>query len=149
MRKLAKYIFPICLIVVGIVFATLGIFEFGFWDDSKGPLGGFYPTLVSILLIAMSIVCLVFARDDKIPKFPVQNLLVILAVLAVFVCTFLIGMFPSIFLCLIIWLRTIEKYSWKFSIIFALVTVLVFYGVFGMWLAISFPSGLVGELIFG
>ena len=149
MRRLAKYIFPACLIVVGIVFAVLGVFEFGFWDDSKGPMGGFYPTLVSILLIIMSIVCLTVASDDKDPKFPVQNLLVILAVFAIFLCTFLIGMFPSIFLCLILWLRKVEKYSWKFSIIFALVTVLIFYGIFGMWLAISFPNGLLGELIFG
>ena len=149
MRRLAMYVFPVCLIIIGIVFAVLGVFEFGFWDDAKGPMGGFYPTLVSILLIAMSIVCLTLARDDKDPKFPVQNLLVIFAVFAIFCCTFLIGMFPSIFLCLVIWLRKIEKYSWRYSVIFALVTVLVFYGVFGKWLAISFPNGLLGDLIFG
>jgi hypothetical protein len=149
MKKVIKYVFPIALIIVSSVFMVLGVGTFGFWDSSKGPLGGFYPTLIAGLLFCVSVANLLHTRTEKEPVFPRQDWFVVLAVLAVFLCTYIVGMLPSIIAFLFFWLFKIEKYTWKKSVVFACCVTLVIYLVFGLWLGIAFPPGLAGRLILG
>lgn len=146
MKKVIKYVFPIVLIIISVTFMILGVSTFGFWDSSKGPLGGFYPTLISGLLLCVSTASLLQAKKEKEPIFPKQDWLVVLAVLAIFLCTHMIGMLPSILVFLFFWLFKIEKYTWKKAVVFACCVALVIYLVFGLWLGIVFPKGFIVNL---
>lgn len=148
MKKAIKYIFPILLLLISVSFFFLGVTSFGFWNSAKGPLGGFYPTLISVVLLVMSLVLLKLAGKQKDPDFRKEEWLIVEAVVMVFLCSYVVGMIPSLLLFQILWLRLVEKHSWKFAVIFAICVVTVIYLIFGVWLGIMFPVGLIGNLLF-
>ncbi len=142
-----KTIFPLATALVAAMFIYNGFAVFGFWDDTKGPLGGFFPAIMGIVLLIVSIVAFVFSFKEEKPHFPKEDLLTIAGPLAVIGSTFIIGFFPSIFLYLFFWLRLVEKTSVKSALKFTLSVGIVAYLVFSVWLKVNFPMGLF-ELLF-
>lgn len=138
-----KLIIPIITAIISIVFMYLGITKYGFWDGAKGPLSGFFPTLVGALLLFMSL--LAFSQDIKSEKtsLPVKNWLVPLSVVAILVSTYLIGLIASCFVYFIVWTRFVEKYSWKTTIKTTAVVGGIVVAVFVFWLSVPFPKGII------
>ena len=58
-------VLPLLTLVVAIVFIVVGFTSYGFWDPIKGPTGGFFPIIVSILLFILSVVLLVKKPTEK------------------------------------------------------------------------------------
>lgn len=147
MNKLVKTLFPILLAFISVLFIFFGINQFGFWDSSKGPLGGFYPTIIATVLLVMSIWEIISSRKRENPSFKIQEWSIVLAICLVFLFSFIIGMIPSIFCFLLFWIHFVVKKRWRFCLVFSLIVTVVIYLVFGLWLGIMFPWGLLSGVI--
>ncbi len=143
-----KTILPLGTTLLGIIFAIIGFFKYGFWDENIGTLPGFFPTIIGILLTIISSLALMQSfKDDKNPS-KKENWYPVIAVILIIIGNFVFGMYISLFAFLIYWVRYYEKYSWKVTmLIFAIMFVIVV-GAFGTWLNINFPKGLIYNLIF-
>ncbi|ONI41761.1 hypothetical protein AN396_03210 [Candidatus Epulonipiscium fishelsonii] len=147
MKITVKQIFPGILIIISLFFIYEGIVNIGFWDGDNGPKGGFYPTIIAVVLLIGSIVSLMQSLKEDKAEFFRDDFKVIFAGAAIIAGAMLIGLLPSIAIYLIIWMKVIEKMSWKSTLIFAGATTIIVYLVFGVWLAIQFPMGLLENFL--
>ena len=145
----SKQITPICTAIIAIVFIYLGITKYGFWGGVKGPLPGFVPVIVAVPLFFMSILALLQSFKEERGNFPAINWMAAVGALGVIVGTFIIGMIPSVAIYVIAWLKLFEKASWKDTIVVWCIIMAIVVGVFVLWLAIPFPNGIIGDMIFG
>ncbi len=141
-----KKVIPILFIALGAVFALVGYFQLGFWSD--GPTPGFFPTIMAGVMILAGIATFILSfKEEGVAKYYKDEFMVILGGIGIFVGTFLIGLVPTIIVYLLIWLRLFEKISWKVTAIIMGIALGITIGVFGMWLGIQFPMGLLEYVI--
>lgn len=55
-----------------------------------------------------------------------------------------LGFLPSTFLLMIFLFKVVEPMKWWFSILGSLITILVTFGIFSLWLNVPFPQGVLG-----
>jgi hypothetical protein len=70
----------------------------------------------------------------------------VVPIAAIIVCAlviYVIGFLPATFLLIAFWLVNQGAYSYKFSIFLAATIILFIWGVFGYWLQVPFPTGLI------
>lgn len=143
-----KRLTPIIFIVMGLVFAYLGFNEFGFWSEVDGPLPGFFPSIMAIVMVFAGIMSLIQSfKDTKAAEYNGPELLVVAGGIGIFVSTFIIGLVPTIFLYIILWLKLYEKAPWKPTLVVLGVAAAITIGVFGMWLGIQFPMGVFENIL--
>lgn len=142
----SKKIIPLLFIAFGAVFAFMGFTHLGFWADGPGP--GFFPSIMSLVMIAAGLATFFLSlKEETKAKYNREEFYVILAGLGIFAGTFIIGFVPTIIVYLLIWLRMFEKTSWKVTLIIIAICMFITVGVFGMWLGIQFPLGLLEYII--
>ena len=108
----------------------------------------FYPAIVSICLICISIPAFFQSFKSAKADMPRDNWLVPLALVLILVCSYFIGMIASLFIFLLLWLKGIEKLSWKVTCSTTVVMTAIVVFVFRMWLQIEFPKGLLFNVLF-
>lgn len=140
-------IIPICTSAVSILWIVMGLKKYGFWDEYKGPKPGFFPTIIAVVMLAISIFALVTSGKAKKPEFEKGNWMAALGMLAMVLMSYVIGMELSILAFMLLWLKVYEKCTWKATIISTLVVMAIVIGAFRLWLGIQFPLGLF-DLIF-
>ena len=113
------------------------------------PTKGFFPGIISIGLIALSVLAFINGLKSPTAEFRLINWYVPLAVLLIIAATYVIGMIPSLLIFVLLWLKVYEKQSWTTTIIALLIVSFIVIGCFRIWLDIQFPIGFIGELIFG
>lgn len=144
----SKQIIPIVLIIISLVFGFVGLSQLGFWDPMDGPKPGFFPTIMAVLLFLTSILAFFQSfKEENTTKYKTEELLVIAAGAAILLATQIIGLLPSCFLFVILWLKLFEKASWKATIMVLAVVAFISIGVFGIWLGIQFPMGVFEYLL--
>lgn len=145
-----KVIVPVVTCAIGILFASIAFGQYGFWDSvAMKPTKGFFPGIISIGLIALSVLAFINGRKSPTAEFRLINWYVPLAVLLIIAATYVIGMIPSLLIFVFLWLKVYEKQSWTTTIIALLIVSFIVIGCFRIWLDIQFPIGFIGELIFG
>ena len=144
MRK----IFPVFAVVLG-AFWVYKAFGYGLWVR-RGPGGGFFPLIGGLLTVLFGLIYLVGeirlptpAHIDKKFIYP------IVAVFALLLCSYAIGVLPAMLLYIFLWLWRYEKYTLRFSATISLCTVAGLYAVFVYWLAVPLPGGMLGRVLFG
>lgn len=143
-----KQIVPLSLVIMGTVFAAIGVFHLGFWHPENGPQPGFFPTIMAIVMILTSIVALLQSfRENETADYKMDELSVVAAGVGIFVATFIIGLIPTVFAYLIIWLKVVEKSSWKATFLVLGVVAFISLGVFGAWLGVQFPLGVFENIL--
>ena len=151
MRKFGtKQIVPLCIAAVCAVFLKVGLDKFGFWDAKKlSPTAAFVPTIIcAVLLLICVITVLTTLKDDGKAKYHKEEFLVIGAAVAVILCSYLLGMLPTLGLFVILWLKLVEKTTWKTVIIIVVFLAVLVIGVFVLWLGVRFPNGaLINAII--
>ena len=143
-----KNIFPLCTMILAAVFFYLGVTKFGFWDPVKGPVGGFYPTIISTVLFVLSLLAFVQSFREAPPKIHKADLMVLLAAVGVLAGSYIFGMIGAIVLYLFIWTKFVEKESWKNTIILTVSVGGVAWLIFWVWLGVNFPKGIIGAKLF-
>ena len=145
-----KVIVPVVTCAIGILFASIAFGQYGFWDSvAMKPTKGFFPGIISIGLIALSVLAFINGLKSPTAEFRLINWYVPLAVLLIIAATYVIGMIPSLLVFVLLWLKVYEKQSWTTTIIALLIVSFIVIGCFRIWLDIQFPIGFIGELIFG
>ena len=145
-----KVIVPVVTCAIGILFASIVFGQYGFWDTgAMKPTKGFFPGIISIGLIALSVLAFINGLKSPTAEFRLINWYVPLAVLLIIAATYVIGMIPSLLIFVFLWLKVYEKQSWTTTIIALLIVSFIVIGCFRIWLDIQFPIGFIGELIFG
>ena len=145
-----KVIVPVVNCAIGILFASIAFGQYGFWDSvAMKPTKGFFPGIISIGLIALSVLAFINGLKSPTAEFRLINWYVPLAVLLIIAATYVIGMIPSLLIFVLLWLKVYEKQSWSTTIIALLIVSFIVIGCFRIWLDIQFPIGFIGELIFG
>ena len=145
-----KVIVPVVTCAIGILFASIAFGQYGFWDSvAMKPTKGFFPGIISIGLIALSVLAFINGLKSPTAEFRLINWYVPLAVLLIIAATYVIGMIPSLLVFVFLWLKVYEKQSWTTTIIALLIVSFIVIGCFRIWLDIQFPIGFIGELIFG
>lgn len=142
-----KVLIPIITAALGIVFLALGFGKYGFWDEMRGPLPGFFPSIIGIMLVGMSFLAGIQALKDSAQPIPLRNWLPALGALGIIVASLVIGMLPAIGIFLVLWIRVYEKYPWKTTIITTVVILAIVVGVFMFWLNVPFPKGFILEAL--
>lgn len=138
-----RQLLPIITALFGSVFAIVGFLQLGFWNKTDGPTPGFFPSIMAIVMILTSILAFFQSiKDQKKTEYKKEEILVIMAGAGIFAVTFLIGLIPTIFLYVILWLKLFEKESWKSTFIVLGVVAAISIGVFYVWLGVQFPMGL-------
>ncbi len=138
---------PLGTALMAGVFLWLGLSEYGFWHDAKGPMSGFFPVVISAALLLVSIATFLQSFSEKRPALPLINWLPAFGVVLIIGSTFLLGMVPSLALYVVLWLRLFEKYDWKTTLITTTVIMAIVIGCFVIWLGVPFPQGLIYEAI--
>ena len=145
-----KVIVPVVTCAIGILFASIAFGQYGFWDSvAMKPTKGFFPGIISIGLIALSVLAFINGLKSPTAEFRLINWYVPLAVLLIIAATYVIGMIPSLLIFVFLWLKVYEKQSWTTTIIALLIVSFIVIGCFRIWLDSQFPIGFIGELIFG
>lgn len=143
-----RQLLPIITALLGCLFAIVGFLQLGFWNNVDGPMPGFFPSIMAVIMIVTSILAFFQSlKEKKKTEYRKEEILVIIAGIGIFVATFLIGLLPTIFLYVILWLKLFEKESWKNTFIVLGVVGAISIGVFYMWLGVQFPMGLFEYII--
>lgn len=144
MKKMSmRQLLPIIMALLGSIFAIVGFLQLGFWNKIDGPMPGFFPSIMAIVMVGTSILAFFQSLKEKQKtEYKKEEILVIMAGAGIFAVTFLIGLLPTLFLYVILWLKIFEKESWKSTLIVLAVTLAISIGVFYIWLGVQFPVGL-------
>lgn len=120
------------------------------------PGAGVFPVLASIPLMAIAVGLVInsyLKREEKcalkVPFFPSKEtprriLYGIISLVAFRYLLSVIGFAPSTFLLIFFMGRFLAHYNWKVNIFFSLLTALVSYYLFQIWLSIPMPIGIFG-----
>ena len=143
----SKMVIPIVTALIALTFIILGVTQYGFWHELRGPLPGFFPTIIGSVLLVISLIAFLGGRKESETSYPIENWYPALGVVAIMLATFVIGMLPSLAIFVILWLKWYEKFSWKTTLIgFAIIAAIVL-GAFVFWLGVPFPKGFIYNLI--
>ena len=143
----SRALIPIATAIIAAIFIGVGLKDFGFWDNQ--PTAAFFPIIIAVVLLATSILCLVQVLRGKEPA-PVYNkneLMVILGGGGIIIGCYVIGLILSCLLYLFLWLKVIEKASWKAIIIIEVFMAALILGGFVFWMQVQFPMGLLANLM--
>ncbi len=143
----SRALIPIVTAIIAAVFIGVGLKDFGFWEGQ--PTAAFFPIIIAVVLLATSLLCLVQVLRGKEPA-PVYNkneLMVILGGGGIIIGCYVIGLILSCLLYLFLWLKVIEKASWKAVIVIEVFMAALILGVFVFWMQVQFPMGLFAYLM--
>ena len=146
MRKFGtKQIVPLCIAAVCAVFLITGLQKFGFWNATqKSPTPAFVPSIICVLLIAICLITVFTSlKEDGKAVYHREEFLVIATAIAIIVLTNVIGMLPTLALFVVLWLKILEKASWKTTLIILVIVMAIVVGVFVLWLGVRFPNGMI------
>ncbi|MCD8171462.1 MAG: tripartite tricarboxylate transporter TctB family protein [Clostridiales bacterium] len=149
MKKIGtKQIVPLVLAVFAVIFAVIGFTQLGFWSHVDGPRPGFFPAIMAIIMFLTSIVSFFQSLKDKeSAEYEKNELLVIAGGAGIIVGSYIIGLLPSCYLFIVLWLKVFEHTSWKDTLIVLAVCVAISVGVFRLWLGVYFPMGLLDYIL--
>ena len=143
-----RAVIPLATIVISLVYILVGLKDYGFWKGQPTP--GFFPIIIAVVLLASSIACFIqIARDkdSEAVRYNRNELIVMLGAAGIILCTFVIGLVPSCLIYIFLWLKFVERASWKVILSIECIRASIILGVFTFWLQIRFPMGLLLDMI--
>jgi len=143
-----RTVIPLATIVFSLVFIIVGLKDYGFWKGQPTP--GFFPIIIAVVLLVSSIACFLQIARDKdsgTGRYNRNELMVMLGAAGIILCTFVIGLVPSCLIYIFLWLKFVERASWKVILVIELIMAAIILGVFTFWLQIRFPMGLLLDMI--
>jgi len=145
----AKTIVPLVSLVVAVVWIIYGLVSYGFWQHLKGPVTGFFPVLVTIPLVPVSIVAVVRSFKEEDSPESLESWTIMLAAAIAFALVYVVGMVIALMAFVFVWVKIYEKATWKQTIVTLIIAFGIVYGVFGIWLQVPFPNGVILDAILG
>ena len=143
----SRALIPIATAIISLIFIGVGLKDFGLWEGQ--PTAAFFPIIIAVVLLATSLLCLVQVLRGKeaAPVYNKNELMVILGGGGIIIGWYVIGLILSCLLYLFLWLKVIEKASWKAVIVIEVFMAALILGVFVFWMQVQFPMGLFAYLM--
>jgi hypothetical protein len=123
----------------------------------RHPGAGFIFFVTAFLLIVLGVIDLAGSFIRKPEKeqiserhplwaaFRWRKVLLIVGILSAYIYSFdFLGFFLSTFLLMVLLFKGVEFTKWWIAIVNSLITVLISYGIFKVWLKVPFPVGFLG-----
>ena len=142
-KNVIKYTVPVVCILVGLFFAVYSLSNYEIYHPTKGPMAGFMPLAVGVLLILVAVIDLLQAGRYQDVIMKKENWIFVLCVIVTIACHYLVGILPAGFLFCFLWMKFRSKCSWKEIIVTLAVLALIIFGIFVFWLKIPFTYGLL------
>lgn len=150
MRR-ADRVGAIILLALAVAYSATAARRYTYWSAS-GPGSGFLPFWLGVALAILAVILLVGAVRQRDPgpawtprgHGAVRFVVVILATAAFIVLMPLLGMTLATALFLTILLRALEGCSWTTTLGVAVGMAAANWAVFVRWLAVPFPTGVLG-----
>ena len=127
--------------LIGAFWAATGWFSYGLWVN-KGPGPGFLPVIFGCFTVIFAIARLL-RKDEEAEPVDFKAMIPVAAIITCLLAIYIIGFLPAAFLLIVFWLIHQGSYSYKFSVFLAGAIVLSIWGIFGLWLQVPFPTGLI------
>ncbi|MDR0623858.1 MAG: tripartite tricarboxylate transporter TctB family protein [Treponema sp.] len=138
---------PVVAFMLGIIYVAAGMKKYGFWDEINGPRPGFFPVIAGSVMIFGSLIAFFQSFKEKKPGYRLEDMAIVLATAIAVALSYIIGLVPSMLLMVFLWLKFYEKVNLRNSLIVTAVISAIVLGVFVFWLDVSFPWGLIGNLL--
>jgi len=135
----------ILFIIVGLVGIFFGVTQYGFWNGMISG-SGFLPTIAGAILSIFSLLMILDKKLKSDTKFDIKILFPVAALVLAIGGSYVIGMMLSLTLMMFLWLAIVERYKWYKALLYALITGAATYAMFGLWLRVPFPKGMLGIL---
>lgn len=133
------YVIPALLSLLALFWMYMGVTAYEVWEE--GPGGGFMPLLSGGILLVFSVVSLI--KVDSISLHHSLHALMPVAIVAALIGAIpIVGTFPALFIMLLLWLKLLAGYAWRFSFMVSAGVLLVVWLIFRLWLSVPFPTGL-------
>lgn len=143
----SRQLVALALIIFSTLFLVVG-WQLGFMDLVDGPGAGFFPVIMSVVMLAASLVCLLRSfGETQAVVYTKDELLVIGGGLAVALLSFIIGLIPACIVFILWWMRAVQRESLKNTVIILSICMGIAFGVFQEWLGVEFPLGIFEEWI--
>lgn len=144
-------IFAIILTLFGVIWTISG-FRTGVWFDDA-PAGGFMLIIIGISLTLLGAVVIAGLVRSTMKKQPVDHLMslkdkkkvmlvLVFAIAGLLFMNYLLGTLITLTLFLLAWFRFYAHLNLKRNILFTICIMASVYGVFVLWLNVSFPTFL-------
>lgn len=149
LNKKSKYFVPAFIMLAGLFFAVYSFKTYPFYSPTQGPMQGFMPAILGILLAVSGLAALVQAKNEEDKALDLRNWSVVFAMGLVLICNFMIGTLPSVTIFLVVWLRFVSRYSWKTTLLVTVILMAFVIGIFLLWMDIPFTQGILFEALLG
>ena len=135
-------------ILIGLFYVVMGAAKYGVWKGISIS-GGFMPIVCGGLLVIFCVLMILskVKKKEHAEKLSPKVLIPLGAMAAILVLNYLVGLIGACIIVAFLWVKFIEKFSWKKSILTAVVLFMFVYGIFRLWLTVPFPTGLLGTII--
>jgi hypothetical protein len=133
---------PLLILVMCAYWFYKGMGEYGLWFDG-GPGGGFMPVLSSVFAAVFALFLLRSDRGER-TTIPYSSFIPLVMVIFAVILSWLLGLLPALTVMLLIWLRRLERFPLFTSLLLTFLPMLVIYALFGLWLKVPFPTGMLG-----
>lgn len=136
----------LALCLAGLVFAGFGLFRYGVWLNN-GPGPGFFPFLAG-LLTAIPAAVTVFGKvgaDAERPQ--LRSMLPAIGIIAAVLLVPVLGMVEALSIFILLWIRFVEKRSWRDALIASISGFVVTHLIFSVWLSVLFPESLIPSIL--
>ena len=142
------YVVEVICIIAGLAYMLTGIFRYGVWKGITIN-AGFMPLFCGSIITLLGVLMLIskVKKGVRAEKFDMRALYPVGAMILILICNYFTGLIGACFVVALIWLRFVEKFSWKSSVIAAVILLIATYGIFRMWLNVPFPKGIIGEML--
>lgn len=147
MRKNEKYIVPVGTIITGLFFAIYSYTHYDFLSPVQGPMQGFMPTILGVLLVFCGILAFIQVGHEENKEMNPHNWTIAAAMGIVIVFNYIIGTLPSILIFLLLWLKFVSRYDWKKTIFIFLIVAAFIICVFKLWMDIPFTNGILFDTL--
>ena len=146
MRKV-KFVTPIACIIVGLIFTVMSLTGYEVYHPTKGPMAGFMPLILGVLLVIVGAADLIQAKNYKDTILEKENWIFVVCVIITIGCSYIIGLLPAGFIFSFLWLKLWSKCTWKETILTMIFLLVVILGVFVYWLKIPFHYGILESFL--
>ena len=139
------------LLALAVAFGAGALRQYAYWGPN-GPGPAFLPFWLGLVMALLATMLLVGALRAKGPGEPwlpsgegLRRLLFVLAATIAYVALLnLLGMVVATVLFLIVLMRVLDRCGWPLTLAVALATAGSIYVVFGRWLKVPLPTGVLG-----
>lgn len=107
------------------------------------------PLLAGLFTIIFALWMMIAARNETVSAELASwhALLPIAGLVGVLAGSYVVGLIPAIALFLFLWLKVVEHYPLKFSLVTGVSSAAVLYLIFGVWLQVPFPLGILENFL--